>query len=128
MKKILFILAMCTILCNYSSYGQISDNFKITKIDSTSSFYLVYAKSFKIKSLILVSKTDSLMKKSQKKVIVGEKYKLTLYKNSLTRGVTSNLSPKISVENKVIWKKGDDFTVYLTDDIENLFYLRKEKQ
>ena len=118
MKKTLFILAMCAILCNYSSYGQISDKFKITKIDSTSNFYLIYAKSFKIKGLILISKTDSLEKKGQNKIIVGEKYKLTLYKNSLTRGVTSNLSPKISVDNKVIWKTEDDFEVYLTDDIE----------
>lgn len=128
MKKNFLTVLLFVCLCNFISYGQISGEFKISKIDSTFNFYLINVKSRKIKGLILVSKNDTLINKIQSKIQVGKEYKLTLFKNSLTRGIQNTSSPQISVDEKIIWKTGDDFTIYFSDDIENLYYIRKEIQ
>ena len=119
---------MFLLIKTFHSSAQISGEFKVLKIDSTSNFYLINVKNKKLKGLILIPKNDSLEDKQQSKIEVGKQYVLTLLLNSLTRGIPSTASPQIAIDNKVIWKTGDNFMVYFTDDIRRLFYLRFERK
>ncbi|WP_289659938.1 hypothetical protein [Flavobacterium panacagri] len=127
MKASFFLMSIFLLLQTFQSSAQIYGEFKVLKIDSTPNFYLINVKNKKWKGLILTPKNDSLEDKKQCKIELGKRYVLTLLLNSLTRGIPSTASPQIAIDNKVIWKTGDNFMVYFTDDIRRLFYLRQER-
>lgn len=128
--KITILIIVCffsTILYSQNS-NEKSKKYKVIKIDSTENNYLIYVKKRKEKYLIisLNENISEKIKATHKKLRKNKKYKfkLKLFDVKFTSMLEDN---SVSVDSKVVWKKEDDFNLYLTRNLIGLHYLRKRR-
>jgi hypothetical protein len=129
MRNIYYKTVTSIVLCLFSTllYSQNnnekSEKYKVIKIDSTKNNYLVYVKKREKKYLIISLKTNitNKIKPEYKKIEKNKKYELDLklFDVKLTGMIEDNT---VSVDSKVVWKKGDDFDLYITKSLIGLYY------
>jgi hypothetical protein len=115
------VLLMSALWSSNHLYSQDIENYKVDKIDSTKNYYLIYVQ--KDKPYLIVSPKSSIADKSLKKIVIQDQYKLRLFPNNLTRGISRSYSPTISVDGQTIWQTGDKFEVVFTKQLNGLYYL-----
>ncbi|WP_394748245.1 hypothetical protein [Spongiimicrobium salis] len=125
-------LTVLICFCSMTLYAQKCDTkYKITKIDSTEGNYLIYAQKAKTKLLIISSKETVMSNyenKSNGNIKIGKRYKMKLHEFKLEfASLPPEITPTLTIDNKQVWKKGDDFNVFFSRNLIGLYYVRFPK-
>lgn len=105
-----------------SAISQNCDKFKVESIDSTTNNYII--------DLTLASKRYVVISTKEKpenqldKIEVGKKYKFELIKSNLTDNFQIDKNFRVNIEGKNVWKNGDDFEIYFTENLIGLYYIK----
>ncbi len=127
MKKY-FILFFIVFFWNLKSYSQ---KFEVTSIDSTSNNFIIMVKNHEIEYLILspkVKKKKCFISKNEK-IEVEKKYDFLLTEATFFAKTEPNVNNTIYVDNRIIWKKENNFKIYFCKNLKGLYFLSsKSKQ
>lgn len=90
------------LVISISCFSQQKGKYKVTKIDSTKSYYLIHLTKREKNYLVLSLKSDQ-DKNEECSLAVGKKYRLTLIDNKLIKGIPYSYSKSLTIEGKKVW-------------------------
>ncbi|WP_411032055.1 hypothetical protein [Spongiimicrobium sp. 3-5] len=131
MIRNLFFLMLFFVCSSFNMlFSQNCDKkYEVVKIDSTEGNYLVHIKRAKEKLLLISSKEDvRINNKIQMgdRIKVGGKYKFKLSEYDIKfASIPPEMDQSLSIDGKMIWKKGDDFNLFVSKSLAGLYYIRK---
>ncbi|MEO9514050.1 MAG: hypothetical protein ABJN84_17810 [Flavobacteriaceae bacterium] len=105
--------------------------YKVVKIDSTEGNYLVHIKKAKKTFLLISSKEDVRIADKiglGNKIEVGQRYRLKLLEYGVRfASIPPEMEQTLSIDGREVWKKGDDFDVFVSKNLAGLYYIRHPK-
>lgn len=124
MKNSVFKNLLILLFCFYNNkmLSQNIHEYKVLSVDSTLNNYIFKLEKSKVKYLVISPKIDSTCV-NLGKIEIGKSYKIRLLKSTLKDSFKLGLPlESISIEEKEVWKKDDEFDIYFSDDIFSIYY------
>lgn len=121
-RKINFGFLLLTISCSMNLYSQDGEQYKVASIDSTAKNYLILVQKLGHNYMIISPMVNVEM--NHDKLTIGKEYRFLLLENSLQNITEPEISNTISIDEKKIWEKGDNFDVVFCNDLKGLYYVR----
>lgn len=130
MKKMIFAFVVFCLLA-INAYSQKCKHYKIIKIDSTSSTYLVYTKRFLKKDIFVSPKAeiDSLLKRNEK-IVIKKKYYLCPEEDIDNQGdlAFGKRHYNIMIDGKFIrTNRNKKNNIYYSDNLAGLHYVKNPR-